>query len=285
MTAAVRPGSLHPEAPRREDPHLQGRARRRAQAGHGAVRRPQGLDGAARRPRPRGGAQAPRSGPRAHDGGRAPLRGHRQPGHGRRDHGAVRRAARARGPRGARLLRGAADAGVGEAVRARRCAARTACRCRSASASTRARSSCAPIGSDLHMDYTAVGQTTHLAARMEQLAMPGTDPARPPRPLRLAEGYVEVKSLGPVPVKGLPEPVEVFELTGAGHGAHAPAGRGARGASRASSAATPRSSTCAGCSAKPTPATARWSPSSARPGWASRGWSTSSPTRIGCRTG
>ena len=30
------------------------------------------------------------------------------------------------------------------------------------------------IGSDLRMDYTAVGQTTHLAARMEQLAPPGT---------------------------------------------------------------------------------------------------------------
>ena len=36
------------------------------------------------------------------------------------------------------------------------------------------------IGNDLHMDYTAVGQTTHLAARMEQLAMPGIDPASPP---------------------------------------------------------------------------------------------------------
>ena len=33
------------------------------------------------------------------------------------------------------------------------------------------------IGSDLRMDYTAVGQTTHLAARMEQLAAPGTHPA------------------------------------------------------------------------------------------------------------
>ena len=30
------------------------------------------------------------------------------------------------------------------------------------------------IGSDLRMDYTAVGQTTHLAARMEQLAAPGS---------------------------------------------------------------------------------------------------------------
>ena len=36
------------------------------------------------------------------------------------------------------------------------------------------RSSSASIGSDLRMDYTAVGQTTHLAARMEQMATAGT---------------------------------------------------------------------------------------------------------------
>ncbi len=71
------------------------------------------------------------------------------------------------------------------------------------------------IGSDLRMDYTAVGQTTHLAARMEQLASPGTIRLTADT-LRLAEGYVEVKSLGPIPVKGLLEPVEVYELTGAG---------------------------------------------------------------------
>ncbi len=71
------------------------------------------------------------------------------------------------------------------------------------------------IGSDLHMDYTAVGQTTHLAARMEQLAAPGTTLVSADT-LRLAEGYVQVKALGPVTVKGLPERVEVFELTGAG---------------------------------------------------------------------
>jgi class 3 adenylate cyclase/tetratricopeptide (TPR) repeat protein len=71
------------------------------------------------------------------------------------------------------------------------------------------------IGSDLHMDYTAVGQTTHLAARMEQLARPGTIVIAPDT-LALAEGYVEVKSLGPVPVKGLADPVEVYEVTGAG---------------------------------------------------------------------
>ena len=71
------------------------------------------------------------------------------------------------------------------------------------------------IGSDLHMDYTAVGQTTHLAARMEQLADPGAIMITP-ETLALVEGYVEVKSLGPVPVKGLADPVEVYEVTGAG---------------------------------------------------------------------
>src|SRR6266704_2119889 len=71
------------------------------------------------------------------------------------------------------------------------------------------------IGSDLRMDYTAVGQTTHLAARMEQLARPGTTLLTADT-LRLVEGYVEVTPLGPVPVKGLPEPVEVYELLRAG---------------------------------------------------------------------
>ena len=37
------------------------------------------------------------------------------------------------------------------------------------------------IGNDLHMDYTAVGQTTHLAARMEQLA-PAPAPPSSPKP-------------------------------------------------------------------------------------------------------
>ena len=70
------------------------------------------------------------------------------------------------------------------------------------------------IGSDLHMDYTAVGQTTHLAARMEQMAMPGSI-LLTQAVLSLAEGYVQVTPLGPVPVKGLAAPVDVFELVGA----------------------------------------------------------------------
>ena len=73
------------------------------------------------------------------------------------------------------------------------------------------------IGSDLHMDYTAVGQTTHLAARMEQMAKPGSILVAPST-LRLVEGYVRVRSLGPVPVKGLTEPIDVCELLGSGAG-------------------------------------------------------------------
>jgi class 3 adenylate cyclase/tetratricopeptide (TPR) repeat protein len=71
------------------------------------------------------------------------------------------------------------------------------------------------ISSDLHMDYTAVGQTTHLAARMEQLAAPDSIVVTGAT-LALAEGFVEMKSLGPTPVKGLAEVVEVYEVTGAG---------------------------------------------------------------------
>jgi class 3 adenylate cyclase len=69
------------------------------------------------------------------------------------------------------------------------------------------------IGNDLYMDYTAVGQTTHLAARMEQLARPGTTFITADT-LRLVEGLVRVTALGPIPVKGLPAPVEVYALVG-----------------------------------------------------------------------
>src|SRR5262249_35414359 len=71
------------------------------------------------------------------------------------------------------------------------------------------------MGSDLRMEYSAVGRTTHMAARMEQLAAPGTIQVTG-ETLRLVEGFVQVTALGPVAVKGLVEPVEVFELMGAG---------------------------------------------------------------------
>jgi class 3 adenylate cyclase len=58
------------------------------------------------------------------------------------------------------------------------------------------------IGNDLHMDYSAVGLTTHLAARMQQHATPGSS-LLTAATLRLAEELVQVTSLGPVAIKGL----------------------------------------------------------------------------------
>jgi class 3 adenylate cyclase/tetratricopeptide (TPR) repeat protein len=70
------------------------------------------------------------------------------------------------------------------------------------------------IGNDLMMDYTAVGETTHLAGRMEQLASPGTILVTETF-THLTEGYLHFKPLGLVAVKGLAEPIEIFELVDA----------------------------------------------------------------------
>src|SRR5262249_51035567 len=70
------------------------------------------------------------------------------------------------------------------------------------------------IHNDLHMDYSAIGQTVHLAARLEELATPGSI-LLTAATLRLVEGLVRVHALGPLPVKGLAEPVDVYELVGA----------------------------------------------------------------------
>ncbi|HKA63101.1 MAG TPA: AAA family ATPase [Methylomirabilota bacterium] len=87
------------------------------------------------------------------------------------------------------------------------------------------------IGSDLHMDYTAVGQTTYLAAQMERLARPGTT-LLTAETARLAEGYFEAKPLEPVAVKGLAEPVAVHELIGPGPARHRLQAATVRGLSR-----------------------------------------------------
>ena len=71
------------------------------------------------------------------------------------------------------------------------------------------------VGNDLRMDYTAVGQTTHLASRMEQMAAAGSILVSADT-LALSEGYVQVSPLGPTQIKGLANPVEVYEVTGAG---------------------------------------------------------------------
>jgi class 3 adenylate cyclase/tetratricopeptide (TPR) repeat protein len=71
------------------------------------------------------------------------------------------------------------------------------------------------ISNDLRMDYSVVAQTLHLAARMEQIARPGSTLITS-NTFKLAEGYILVRSLGQVPVKGLSDPVQVYELTGEG---------------------------------------------------------------------
>jgi class 3 adenylate cyclase len=70
------------------------------------------------------------------------------------------------------------------------------------------------IGSDLRMDYTVVGQTTNVAARMEQMAAAGSILISADT-LALVEGYVQVNSLGPAKVKGLELPLDVYEVIGA----------------------------------------------------------------------
>jgi class 3 adenylate cyclase/tetratricopeptide (TPR) repeat protein len=69
------------------------------------------------------------------------------------------------------------------------------------------------IGDDLRMDYTAIGDTTNLAARVMALAEAGTILAAGPTH-RLVEGQARSEALGPVSVKGISEPVSMHRITG-----------------------------------------------------------------------
>jgi len=67
------------------------------------------------------------------------------------------------------------------------------------------------IGDDLRMDYTAVGDTTNLAARLEQISAPGgvvvSESTR-----RLSEGYFDFRALEPTSVKGKGAAIQAFEV-------------------------------------------------------------------------
>ena len=69
------------------------------------------------------------------------------------------------------------------------------------------------IDNDLNIEYSALGHTTHLAARMEELASAGAI-IMTATTLREVEGFVEVKPLGAVQAKGVTRGVEAYELTG-----------------------------------------------------------------------
>jgi class 3 adenylate cyclase/tetratricopeptide (TPR) repeat protein len=66
-----------------------------------------------------------------------------------------------------------------------------------------------------HAEYVPVGHATSLAARMQALAPIGSI-AIAHTTQRLVQGYFQLKALGPTKVKGVSEPIEVFEVTGMG---------------------------------------------------------------------
>jgi tetratricopeptide (TPR) repeat protein len=70
------------------------------------------------------------------------------------------------------------------------------------------------IDTDLNIDYSALGHTTHLAARMQELAGPGIA-LMSANTLRQVEGFVHVQSLGPVQAKGISHPIDTYSLIGA----------------------------------------------------------------------
>ena len=66
-----------------------------------------------------------------------------------------------------------------------------------------------------HVEYTPIGHTTNLASRMQAVAPVGSIAvAEPTR--KLCEGYFALQPLGPTKVKGVSEPVNVYEVTGLG---------------------------------------------------------------------
>ncbi len=72
------------------------------------------------------------------------------------------------------------------------------------------------IGDNLRMDYTAIGDTTNLAARLQQAAEPGQILLSEASG-HLVDGYVNVQRLPPLAVKGREEPVCAFQVTAPGH--------------------------------------------------------------------
>ena len=70
------------------------------------------------------------------------------------------------------------------------------------------------IGDDLRMEYTAVGDTINLAARLQELAAPGSvlisEATR-----NLVAGFFDLRDRGTTPIRGRREPVRAFEVEGA----------------------------------------------------------------------
>jgi class 3 adenylate cyclase len=68
---------------------------------------------------------------------------------------------------------------------------------------------------EVHTEYTPIGHSTSLASRLQALAAPGSI-AISETVRKLIEGYFALKPLGPARIKGVSEPVNVYEVTGLG---------------------------------------------------------------------
>ena len=68
---------------------------------------------------------------------------------------------------------------------------------------------------DAHTEYTPIGHSTSLASRLQTLANPGSI-AISEAVRKLVEGYFQLKALGASRIKGVSEPVNVYEVTGLG---------------------------------------------------------------------
>jgi class 3 adenylate cyclase len=71
----------------------------------------------------------------------------------------------------------------------------------------------ASIGDNLRTDYTAVGDTTNLAARLQVQSEPG-EILVSETTARLVEGYIRLEALEPIEVKGKTEPVSIYKVLG-----------------------------------------------------------------------
>jgi class 3 adenylate cyclase len=68
---------------------------------------------------------------------------------------------------------------------------------------------------DVHTEYAPIGHSTSLASRLQTLANPGSI-AISEAVRKVIEGYFALKPLGPARIKGVSEPINVYEVTGLG---------------------------------------------------------------------
>jgi class 3 adenylate cyclase/tetratricopeptide (TPR) repeat protein len=73
-----------------------------------------------------------------------------------------------------------------------------------------------PVAGNLAMDYTVIGDTANIAARLQQAAEPGWILVSEATKL-LAEGYARVEPVGPLILKGKAEPIPAYRLLGVSH--------------------------------------------------------------------